>query len=436
MEKQCTINSPIYFEGTGLHTGQNSKIELLPARADTGIVFVRTDLPSPPMIKADLNSVVPAEKFPRRTVIGSPGAYVQTIEHLMAALSLSGIDNAQVNIAGEEVPGLDGSAKDFVAKIKAAGTRELDAPKNYLVIREPFWIDDNGSSLVILPYPLLRVSYTLKYDHKFIGSSYAEVVVDGSREDNFYEARTFCLQDEANSLLDMGLGKGSNYSNTLVVSENGVIDNALRFPDEFAKHKILDLIGDLYLVGPLKGYALAVKSGHSSTIKLLQKISKNRQDNRSAGIPSARDYVSDGVELAVEQIMKILPHRYPFLLVDKILHLEKGKRAVGIKNVTMNEYFFQGHFPGRPVMPGVLLIEAMAQVGGVCMLTKPGLQGKLAFFMAADNIKFRKVVEPGDQLVMEVEVMKARSRVAQAKGVCKVDGEVVCEAEMTFAFGE
>jgi UDP-3-O-[3-hydroxymyristoyl] N-acetylglucosamine deacetylase/3-hydroxyacyl-[acyl-carrier-protein] dehydratase len=244
------------------------------------------------------------------------------------------------------------------------------------------------------------------------------------------------LEEEVKSLLDMGLGKGSSYENTLVVSKSGILNNELRFPDEFVKHKILDLIGDLYLVGPFKGHVIAVRSGHSLNIKLLDKLRKYKEKVTSGGIGSKASFVPQENELNAEEIMKILPHRYPFLLVDRIVYLEKGKKAIGIKNVSINEHFFQGHFPGKPVMPGVLIIEAMAQVGGVLMLACEENVGKLAYFMAANNVKFRKTVEPGDQLAIEVIAGKVKTKTGTVHTKALVHDKVVAEAELMFALVE
>jgi UDP-3-O-[3-hydroxymyristoyl] N-acetylglucosamine deacetylase/3-hydroxyacyl-[acyl-carrier-protein] dehydratase len=434
MDRQKTLKSKVTFEGTGLHTGKNCKIELLHAPPNTGIIFIRKDVPSASLIKADLYSVLDPESFPRRTSVGIDGVYVHTIEHLMAALQLLRIDNIQINIWGEEIPGLDGSAKDFVDRIKEVGLVEQDAVKDYLVIREPIWIEEGGSAIVILPYPSLRVSYTLKYDNPLIGSYYMDFILNKEEiEDNICEARTFCLEEEVKPLLDMGLGKGANYENTLVVSKEGIIDNKLRCNDEFVKHKILDLLGDLYLAGPLKGHVIAIRSGHSLNIKLLYKLRKYKEKIRSGGVGSKESYIPQGQELNAEEIMKILPHRYPFLLVDKVVYLEKGKKAIGIKNVTINEFFFQGHFPERPVMPGVLIIEAMAQVGGVLMLACESNKGKLAYFLAANNVKFRKTVEPGDQLVIEVTSGKIKSKTGTVYTKAFVNNKLVAEAELMFA---
>ncbi|MFA4889980.1 MAG: 3-hydroxyacyl-ACP dehydratase FabZ, partial [Candidatus Omnitrophota bacterium] len=250
-------------------------------------------------------------------------------------------------------------------------------------------------------------------------------------------ARTFCLEEEADELKRQGFGKGANYENTLVVGKSGVVKNKLRFSDEFVRHKILDLVGDLCLLGqPLKAHFIALKSGHSLNMKLVKKIYEQRQKLFIGGVSSLGYTPREGEVLDRSQIMQILPHRDPFLFLDKIVALEKGKRATGIKNLTINDYFFKGHFPGRPVMPGVLIIEALAQVGGVMMLAPEENRGKLAFFMAIDNVKFRKTVLPGDELVLEVQALRIKSKTGQVRGRALVEGKVVAEADLMFALVE
>lgn len=436
MDKQRTINGKIKLEGVGLHTGKKARLELLPAPADTGITFLRKDVDSASLIKANPYSVLDPGKFPRRTSVGVNGVRVHTVEHLMAALHLLGIDNLQINIWGEEVPGLDGSAKEFVEKIREVGWLEQESLRNRLIVREPLWVEEDSASIVILPCSDLRVSYVLSYDNPVVGSGYIDIVINGNLKDDLYEARTFCLESEVKPLLDMGLGKGANYKNTLVVADDKILDSQLRLDNEFVKHKILDLIGDLYLAGPVRGHVIAIRGGHSLNIKLLEKLRRYKEKSQSAGVRSQTLYTPQKEELSAEEIMQILPHRYPFLLVDKIVYLDKAKKAVGIKNVTVNEYFFQGHFPGRPVMPGVLIVEAMAQVGGVLMLACEEHRGKLAYFMAANNIKFRKTVLPGDQLVIEVVSGKIRSRTGSVIAKAFVNEKVVAEAELMFALVE
>ncbi len=435
-DRQRTIKGKILLEGVGLHTGKKTKLELLPASADTGITFLRKDIESSFLIKANSYSVLDPNAFPRRTSIGVNGMNVHTVEHLMAALHLLGIDNIQINIWGEEIPGLDGSAKDFVEKIREVGWQDQEPSRNRLMVREPLWVEEDSGSIVILPYHSLRISYVLNYDNPVVGAGYIDVTIKDDLKDDLYEARTFCLETEVKPLLDMGLGKGANYKNTLVVSDEKILDNELRLDNEFVKHKILDLIGDLYLAGPIKGHVIAIKSGHSLNIKLLEKLRKYKERSRSAGVRSQTFYTPQKEELSTEEIMQILPHRYPFLLVDKIIYLEKGKKAVGIKSVTMNEHFFQGHFPGKPIMPGVLIVEAMAQVGGVLMLVCEEHRGKLAYFMAANKVKFRKTVVPGDRLVIEVTAGRIRSKTGSVITRALVDEKVVAEAELMFAMVE
>ena len=432
MDAQKTIKKEVVLGGIGLHTGQKAMLKFLPATVNTGIVFLREDKSC--LVKADAYSVLSSDNLPRRTSIGRDGLSIHTIEHLMAALSILGIDNLQINIDGEEVPGMDGSAREFIEKIKESGIVEQSAPKKNLTIREPVWVDEDRSSIVVLPYKGFRISYTLDYDNPAIPTDFLDITLNGEEEAlSLSLARTFCLEEEVGPLLKMGLGKGSNYSNTLVVSSKGIIDNKPRMSNEFIKHKVLDLIGDLYLAGPIKGHVIALKSGHNLNIKLVSKLKSYKEKATASGVAAASGYLVQKDVLNAEEIMKILPHRYPFLLVDKILYLEKDKKAVGVKNVTINDYFFQGHFPERPVMPGVLIIEAMAQVGGVLMLSSQENRGKLAFFMAADKIKFRRTVEPGDQLIIEVIVGKVKSRTGQVHTKALVDNRIVAEADLMFA---
>jgi len=432
--EQRTIKKPVELSGVGLHTGAHVNLKFKPAPTNTGINFIRVDIKDSPMVRADIANILSQDKSPRRTSIGFNSVEVHTIEHLMAALWALGIDNIIVEIDGPELPGLDGSAMGFIEILKKVGIEDQNAAKRVYHVRSPIWVEQDGAMIMVLPDNQFRISYTLNYEHPLLKAQYISFIPgEDIFEKEIATARTFCLEKEANELRKKGLGKGANYENTVVVGQNGVIENNLRFEDEFARHKILDLLGDLYLLGySLKGHIVAMRSGHPLNMQLVERINTQKEKFQAGGIMAV--YVeTDSNVLDANDIQKILPHRYPFLLVDKIIELEPDKRAVGIKNVTMNEQFFTGHFPGRPVMPGVLIIEAMAQVAGVLMLNKKENVGKYAYFMSLDNAKFRKTVVPGDQLRLEVEIVKLRSKTGQVHTKALVDGGVVSEADLMFA---
>lgn len=434
---QKTIKSPVKISGVGLHTGNKVNLSFLPAPVNSGINFVRVDLPQKPVIKVSTDNLIEPSRSIRRTSLSACGVEVQTIEHLMAVLSGLEIDNLFIEIDNEEVPGLDGSGIEFLELFNKAGIQQQEGEKKIYSVREPLYVEEGSSCIMAAPADEYIVKYTLNYNHPLLKSQYLELAVDSeSFKSQLASSRTFCLEGEALNLQSQGIGKGANYTNTLVVGKSGVIKNHLRFDDEFVRHKVLDLVGDLYILGAIKAKIIAVKSGHSLNLKLAKKIQQQKMRSFSGGIGAGGYTPSEGEQLDAALIMKILPHRYPFLLVDRIISLEKGKRAVGIKNVTVNENFFVGHFPGKPIMPGVLIIEAMAQVGGVMMLSPQENRGKLAYFLAANEVKFRKTVIPGDQLLLEVEAGKIKSRTGQVRAKALVEGKVVAEAELMFALAE
>lgn len=434
MDNQKTIAKEVKLSGIGLHTGNKVNITFKPAPADSGVNFIRTDLSPQISIKADTGSLISLSRGYRRTSVGQGDIEIHTIEHLMSAIAGLGLDNLNIEIDNNEIPGMDGSAKEFTKTLQAAGLVEQDVPKNYYALKEPIIVEENGACIAVLPATDFRISYTLSYDHPLLKAQFLDLALTPDVfERELSPARTFCLEEEAENLLGKGLGKGANYQNTLVVGKDGVVNNKLRFPDEFVRHKMLDLIGDVSLLGyAIKGHIVAIRSGHSLNLKLLYKIQQQKDRQVLGGIKL--NYKPEfGQELDAAMIMKVLPHRPPFLFVDRVVSLEQGKRVTAIKNVTINDYFFDGHFPGKPIMPGVLIIEAMAQAGGIMMLSAKDNLGKLAYFLAANNVKFRKTVVPGDVLVLEAQVGKLKSKTGLVYGRALVEEKVVAEAELMFA---
>ncbi len=419
--KQKSIKSDVKLSGVGLHSGKNATVTIKPAAQDQGIVFKRTDLVKVVSIPLVPSSVLRDENVTRCTAICANGASVYTIEHLLAALHALGIDNVTVEIDAEEMPGMDGSSLEFVKALQRAGIVEQDAPKQYITVTVPITVSKGDASVTILPADDFKVSYTLDYNHPALPLQTFEMPVNAaSFEKDIAPARTFCLKEEIDVIRSKGLGKGANEQNTLVMTTDGPVGNTLRFKDECARHKALDIVGDIFLLGcPVRGHVIGNKSGHALNRKLVEKIMEQNMSTK----------VYD-----INEIMKILPHRYPFLLVDRVTITEPGKKGVGLKNVTINDGFFAGHFPQRPVMPGVLMVEALAQTAGVVVLTSGAHPDKVALFMSIEGVKFRKVVSPGDQLMLEVEIIRDRERTSQVKGIGKVDGEVVVEAEMLFSY--
>jgi UDP-3-O-[3-hydroxymyristoyl] N-acetylglucosamine deacetylase/3-hydroxyacyl-[acyl-carrier-protein] dehydratase len=427
---QRTISGVVEISGTGLHTGNDVHLRLKPAEPSTGVVFIRTDLPGAPRVPAHIDCFI---DYPRRTSLRRREAEVQTVEHFLATLMGLGIDNLEVELDSPEMPALDGSSLEFYKLLKSAGVIDQPkAPKNLFVLKEPITITEDSASIVALPSEngQLVVSYTLDYDQSFLPPQHMALHInENTFEKDLAPARTFCLEDEAEELLRAGLGRGASTENTLVVGMDGVKDNELRFENEFVRHKVTDLLGDLYLAGvDIVAHIVALRSGHNLNIQLVENIvdaieARERAKERS---------LAGATEMDIRQIQKILPHRYPFIMIDKIIELEPNRRAVAIKNVTFNEHFFQGHFPGQPVMPAVLQIEAMAQVGGMLLLKKMENINKLAFILSVDKVKFRKTVVPGDQLVIEAVAIRVKSRTGEVRAHAKVDGKVVSEAIIRF----
>ena len=433
MENQQTIAEEVTFSGIGLHTGCLTTLVFKPAPPDTGIVFCRVDLPDKPVIQADIDHVV---DISRGTTISVNGAKVQTVEHLLAATVGLGIDNLLIELDANEIPNGDGSAFPFMSTLKRAGLVEQGVPRKYIVIDRPVFYRQDDAILSVLPADDLRITMTISYDHVAIGTQYASfTIAPETFEKEIAPARTFCFLSEVKMLQEQGLIKGGSLDSAVVIGDESILNDELRFPDEFVRHKLLDLLGDMYLLGRrLKGHVIGVKCGHEKNVMFSKQIKKaylnGHGDIDVAELPPVAKHVP---VLDVNTIMKVLPHRYPFLLVDRILSFVPRKRVVGIKNVTVNEPFFQGHWPSVPVMPGVLVIEVMAQVASMLILGDNGEPpGKIAFLMGVDRAKLRRTIAPGDQIVVEAEVVQAHHNACKVKAVAKVDDVPAAEAIMDF----
>ncbi len=433
MDCQKTISKEVSYAGVGLHTGNKTTVTFKPAPVNSGVRFVRTDLPGKPGIAANILAVVDA---PRRTTLRKGEVEIHTVEHILAALAGLGLDNLIIEVNANEVPEIDGSSLPFARLLAGSGIVEQGEDKKYGRITEPSYVSEDGTYVAAFPADEFRISFTIDYNHPYLQTQFASFLITSDIfEKEIAGARTFCLEREAEALRSQGLGRGATFQNTVVIGDKGIVKGELRFEDEFVRHKILDVIGDLFLLGcPLKAHIVASRSGHSLNIKLVRKI-KKALSAHSPLPPQLAPETAKGL-LDVEAIQKILPHRYPFLLVDRIIEMEEDKRIVGIKNVTVNEPFFSGHFPGRPIMPGVLIIEALAQTAGVLMLKKSENRGKLAYLAAIDKVKLRKPVIPGDQLRLEIKVRKLRSKTGKIESQALVGGKVVAEAELIFSLVE
>ncbi len=428
--QQRTLARVVEYSGVGLHTGLAGTVRLLPAEPDSGIRFVRVDRPGrPQLLVAPEHARYDAERG-RRTILGCGDVEVHTVEHLLATLAGLGLDNLTVEVNCLELPEpRDGSAAPLVQMCVDAGFVEQNVPRRYFRIRQPVQYQSGPVQILAVPHEGLRISFTIQYDDNFVRTQHASFDLDDEifrRE--IAPARTFVLQRDIEELRAHGMIQGGRPGNGVVVSETGVQGaDALRFPDEFVRHKILDFLGDLYLLGrAARGHFIAVRSGHESNVAFVQRLAAESRSRNGDGADDGAGGILD-----IQRILDIMPHRYPFLLVDRIVELEPGRRVVGIKNVTINEPFFQGHFPGRPIMPGVLIIEAMAQCGGFLMLnTLADPRGKVVYFLAIDAARFRRQVVPGDQLRIEVDMLKAKARMAKVRARAFVGQELAAEAEL------
>jgi len=435
-KQQQTIKKAVSFSGVGIHTGSKVTMTWKPAAVDHGLRFVRVDLEGRPVIEPHVRNV---RDVTRWTTIGQDGAVIHTVEHVLAALTGLGVDNLLIELDGSETPVGDGSAKLYVELLKQAGIQPQEGKREVFQPKEVVHVEVGDSLAVVLPSDQLRVSCTIHYGKPGLDAQFLSLTVDPDTfETQIAPARTFAMYEDIQHLMDKGLIKGGSLENAVLIRNETVLTTEpLRYRDEFVRHKILDVIGDVALLGrPLAAHIVVVRPGHGCNAELTRALSRQWEKAHPAPIAVASAPlvpVPEGMALDIMQVMNTLPHRYPFLMVDRVVKIE-GDKIVALKNVTINEPYFQGHFPGHPIMPGVLQVEAIAQVAGILMLrTGEDAATKVAYFMSANNVKWRRPVRPGDQLIIEVEMGKMRGKIGKAKGVCKVGEDVASEAEVMFS---
>ena len=456
-DKQHTIQAPVTVRGIGLHTGVEATMTFCPAPVGHGYKFQRVDLPGQPIVDADVDNVV---DLSRGTTIEQNGARVNTVEHTLAALVGLQLDNVLIKLSGPEPPIMDGSSAEFIKALTSVGFEEQNALRNYYEIPESIRYVDNARSVEIAALPLsdYRLTVMVDYNSPVLGSQHATLDDISKFSEEIASSRTFCFLHELEMLYKNNLIRGGDLSNAIVVvdrvvsddeladlakmlgkprvsvKKEGILNNVdLRYKNEPARHKLLDLVGDLALVGrPLKGQILAARPGHAANVAFAKKIKKKMLESRTNPVPvydPNREPVMD-----INRIMQVLPHRYPFVMIDKVIHLD-DQVVTAVKNVSINEPFFQGHFPGNPVMPGVLQIEGLAQTGGILVMnTVPDPENYWQYFLGIENARFRKKVLPGDTIVYHCQLLAPIKRgIAKMRGQAFVNGKVVCEAEMSAA---
>jgi UDP-3-O-[3-hydroxymyristoyl] N-acetylglucosamine deacetylase/3-hydroxyacyl-[acyl-carrier-protein] dehydratase len=457
---QQTLNRPASFSGIGLHSGNRVNMTLLPAPVNHGVRFRRVDLEGKPEIEARVENV---SETSRSTTLAKGNVKIHTVEHILAALAGYEIDNAIVELDANEPPIADGSSREFCKVIQAAGIVPQDEKRESFTPVEPIEFMMGETIMALFPDTEFKVTCTSADKNGRFTQFYSTEISPKTWEKELAHARTFCFFEEIEFLIKNGLIKGGSLENAIVIRDDAVLTTEpLRYPEEFVRHKMLDILGDLSLTGkPIRGHVIAVRPSHAANCEfarlIVAQMNKPLRTAQAFGPPpvmeargeppkkaespkpaaeqseknAMMEQLDEGGSLNIQQVMQILPHRYPFLMVDGVMKSE-GNKITAFKNVTINEPYFQGHFPGHPIMPGVLQLEAVAQVAGILMLRRAENLGQLAYFMSAEEVKWRKPVFPGDVLVIEVELIKSRGKIGKAKGICKVRDEVVSEAEVTF----
>jgi UDP-3-O-[3-hydroxymyristoyl] N-acetylglucosamine deacetylase / 3-hydroxyacyl-[acyl-carrier-protein] dehydratase len=432
-EFQHTVGKTASFSGTSLHTGEKVSLKLHPAPIGHGIKFKRKDLQDEPTIDARIDNLKTVE---RATTIGEGPVRVHTVEHVLAALSGMDVDNAIVEMDANEPPIGDGSAQPYIDLIKRAGVTAQEEPRKFFDVREPMHVESKtGALLILLPDEKFRISCTQAGPDNRFAQYLSTEVTPAVFEREIAPARTFVFYEDVEPLMEKNLIKGGSLENAIVIHGEAVLSKEpLRFADEFVRHKILDIIGDLALIGRrIRGHVVAVKPGHAVNADLARALAREQTRRSALSVTRAVPRGDGGFD--TDEVMQILPHRFPFLMVDRIISFESETKCIGIKTVTINEPFFQGHFPGHPVMPGVMQVEAMAQVASVLLFKLAKTTSRIGYFMSADGVKFRKPVFPGDTIFIHAELTKSRGeRLAKAKCHCVVNDAVVSEGELMFTF--
>jgi len=442
--KQCTINKEVMIDGVGMHTGKKTRAIFKPAPANYGIRFVRNDITGKPEIKACLDNVTGVI---RGTSLGHGKVEVQTVEHVLAAAYGLGIDNLRVELDTNELPIGDGSAQPFVGLFEKSCIRQLNEDRVIWRLKEPVSYSQGKVFLVALPSAELRISCTIQYDHPLVNSQFLSIDINRDAFKNeIAPARTFGFEQEVERLKLQGLARGGNLTNAVVIGKDRILNESLRFPDELVRHKILDLMGDIFLTEKyIQAHIIAVRCGHIHNTSFTRMLARAKMELLEPSVhiaavqettPAGGINIGAGAELCRAEIQQVIPHRPPFLFVDRVIIINPSIRATGYKFLSDEEYFFAGHFPDNPITPGVLIVEAMAQTAAVLFLARPDLKHLLPYFMAIKNVKFRKPVFPGSEMRMEIEVVRARERSGIASGKCFVNNQLTTETEFLFSLVE